>query len=210
MKPRSGVGDLLRRTPGDPAHAVVGVELDQPPARGVRRRTDHHGRDAAARAVKLDHLAQRQLEQAVAVRDHEGLALEQRLGLLDAAAGVEDPRLPRVSHAHAEARPVADLLLDQLTEVVQVDHHLLDAAGAQELEDVAEERRARHGHQRLGQPVGQGREPRAASGRQDHGAPDHAPAAPSSGTQRDACRRAAASSGSTSNARRATAYTAGR
>ena len=84
--------------------------------------------------MEVDELRERQLEEAVAVRDDERLAAEQRLGLLDAAAGVEDRRFARVADREPPPRAVTDVLLDEMPEVVQVDHHLLDAAGAQERE----------------------------------------------------------------------------
>ena len=122
------------------ADAVVGVELDEAVARGLRVGPHDHRRDGAALAMERDDVLQAELEEAVAVHHHERLAGEQRLGALDAAAGVEDRILPRVLHLEPEAAAVADAFLDPLPEVMEVDDDLADAAGAQELEDVLDER----------------------------------------------------------------------
>jgi hypothetical protein len=69
---------------------------------------------------------------------------------------------------------VAHVLLDEMSEVVEVDHHLLDAAGAEEREDVLEERTTADRDERLRRGVGQGSEPRPAPGPEHHRTPDHA------------------------------------
>ena len=56
------------------------------------------------------------------------------------ATGVENRILPGVLHLEPEAAAVADAFLDPLPEVMEVDDDLADAAGAQELEDVLDER----------------------------------------------------------------------
>ena len=52
------------------------------------------------------------------------VGIEQRQRVLEAAAGAEDRRLVDVLDAGAEPAAVADLALDQVAEVVRVDHDL--------------------------------------------------------------------------------------
>src|SRR4029453_16626532 len=155
-------------------------------------------------------VAQRQLDQAVAVGDDERLARQQRLGPLDATPRGGALRRPPGGHPGPAAPPVADPVLDQLAQVMEIDHDLLDAAGTEELEDVRQHRATRDRHERLRETGGGRRQARPAAPRQDHGATDHEAPAASSGTHRVTWRRTAASSGNPSKACRATAYTAGK
>src|SRR2546426_870840 len=72
----------------------------------------------------------------------------------------------------------ARVRLDAPPQVMEVEHARVDAARAQELEDVLEEGPARTPNQRLRRGVGERREARPAARREHHGAADHA----SSGT----------------------------
>src|SRR5262249_53740392 len=151
-----------------------------------------------------DQILQAQLEQAVAVRHHEGLAGEQRLGVLDAAAGVEDRILPRVPDAGAEACAVAEVLLDEMAQVMGGEGDFQDAAGVEEVEDVLEEGAAVHRHERLRHGVRERGEAGPASRRQHHGSADHDVSAASSGTYGTTSCRAGASAGKLAKSRRAT------
>src|SRR5262249_58991755 len=110
----------------------------------------------------------------------EGPAGERPLGLLDPPAGVADLRLPGVPNPKPEPAAVADRLLDAVPEVMQVDHHLVDAARAQEVQDVRQHGTARDRHQWLWQLLSEVSEARAASRRQHHRAMNHVASAPSS------------------------------
>ncbi len=63
---------------------------------------------------------------------------------------------------------VVEVTADHLREVVHVDDDFPDACGHQLLEDQAEHGPATHLHQGLGHLFGQGIEPGAQSGRENH------------------------------------------
>src|SRR5439155_667678 len=171
----------------------------------VRVRADHHGRDGSPLAVALGDLGETELEQAVPVQHQERLAGKERLGPLDAASRIEDWILPRIPDTEPEAGAVAQVLLDAPPQVVEVEHDLADAAGAQGLEDVLEEGPARNRDERLRRGVGERPKARPAARREHHGAADHA----SSGTWAASRDRTDASSGRAASMRRPTAYTPG-
>src|SRR5207249_4827317 len=193
------------REPDDAPHPVLGIELDEAVARGFRVGPHDHRRHGAAGPVEGDDVLQVELEEAVAVHHHERLAREQWLGPLDAAARVEDRILPGVLDPEAEAAAVTDALLDRVAQVMEVDHHLADAAGVQELQDVLEQRPSRDRKERLRRRVGERREARTPPRGEHHGATDHAGrSSPSSGTQATSRAAAVASAGSARSIRRAT------
>jgi hypothetical protein len=105
---------------------------------------------------------------------------------------------------------VADRFLDARAEVMEIDHHLFDAAGAQHGEHVREQRPAADLHERLRQRVGERCETPAVPGCQHHRPPDAHAASASSGTQRATSSPPRRQSGKADSARRATPYTAGR
>src|SRR5207247_8976936 len=111
----------------------------------IAARPPHPGCAAPPSAVAPHAVREAELGQAVPVQHRERLAGEERLGPLDAAPRIEDRVLPRVADPEPEARAVAQVLLDAPPQVMEVQHDVPDAGGAQGVEDVLEEGPARPG-----------------------------------------------------------------
>jgi hypothetical protein len=95
---------------------------------------DRHRRERAALPVRRHHVRHVQLEQRIPVHDEKRLPAEERLGLLEPAARSENHRLAGIGEPHAEPRAVAQSLLDQMPQVVQVDDDVRDAVPAEQQE----------------------------------------------------------------------------
>ena len=107
--------------------------------------------------------------QIVGVDDQERRVAEQRPGVDQPPAGLQQPvALVGDDDLQPLFRPVQ--IGDQLIgEVVDVDHHPSHPGGAQPVEDVVDQRPARHLDQRLGPGVGQRPHSRAEPRRHHHG-----------------------------------------
>ena len=130
----------------------------------------HHGGERAARAVRGDDGGEVEVDDHLAVDDHERPVAEERRRVLEAAARAEDARLARIRDVHARVGTVAQLGRDELALVVEVDHDLANAGRPHERHRVADERPVAHRQQHLGPLVRDGPEARAVARRQDHGA----------------------------------------
>jgi hypothetical protein len=162
-------GEHVGPGPEQPAHrpAVVG-RVDGAPALRVGVRTDDQGRGRARFSVRAQHRAQIEVEDDLAVQDHERLGAEERQRAPDAAAGAEDGRLARVGDRDPELGAGAELVGDELAVVVQVDDQLADAVAGAQRDRVADERDVGDRHERLGPLVAERAQTRAEAGGEDH------------------------------------------
>ena len=101
--------------------------------------------------------------------EHDGGAVQLRLGVLDRSARAQRRLLHEVADPAAERAAVAEDRLDALRPVGHGEDDLGDAGGGQEVELVAEEGTVHHGHHRLGRGQGEGPQPRALAPGQDDG-----------------------------------------
>ena len=164
----------------------VALEDEPAEARGRSHRSD--GRDPAVAPVEAKELAEVDIGDAVAVRGHERLPVEQRSQTADAPAGarletgvddMHDPVLdgaalglhvagPEVDpEASVKRRVVEEVLLDQVALVARGDHELVQPMRGVVAHDVPEERAPADFHERLRPRVGLFREPGPVPARED-------------------------------------------
>jgi hypothetical protein len=161
------------RTRGWPPGAAVSVDVDRAPGDRVGDPADHHGaEDAGVGGVGGEQRGQVDVEDQLAVHRHERLVaavgIEQREGVLEAAAGAEQDVLGAVDDAGAERRAVAQLALDDVAAVVDVDDDVADAVGDELGEAEAQDRQVAHRQHRLGALVGQRAQAGTLAGAQQH------------------------------------------
>src|SRR5271157_4056944 len=101
-------------------------------------------------------------------REPAGIFEKKPRSLLQAAARVEQDLLARDLYAHAEVIVSFQIIDDHVGEVMHVDDHLADPAGAQAGECDLQQGAAGDFHERLGAIVGEGPQARTEAGGQDH------------------------------------------
>ena len=103
-----------------------------------------------------------------AFNDDEVVPREQRLGVLDASARVEERILRRVRDAETERGSVAERVPDHLAVPVEVDHDVGDPEAPQQREIVGDERPAADLDHRFRTIVGERAEASPEPGREHH------------------------------------------
>src|SRR2546421_2313703 len=109
--------------------------------------------------MRLDESCQVDIRQIVAPHDDECLVLEELLTPLDASRVSPELLLPRPVDLDAEPAAIAEVALNLIAEIVDIDHDLVETVFAQQLDDVLHHRAIYDRHQRLRQIPGQGIEP---------------------------------------------------
>ena len=165
---RAGAEDVV-----DPAVP----DVDRAPVERVGDAADDHhaeeiGRRRGGPAVRGDQRGDVEIEDQLAVARHERLVaavrIEQREGVLEAAAGAEDRVLVDVVEARAVLPAVAELAPDHVAQVVRVDDQLGEAVRDEVRDPVREDREAAHRQHRLGALGAQRAEARRQAGAQEH------------------------------------------
>src|SRR6185295_15615517 len=90
-----------------------------------------------------------EVDQGVAVQHDEWLAAEEGLRLFQPAACSKNHRLVRIANVKTESRPVTQLPLDQMPEVMEIDDHFLDAMLLQQQKIPHDKRASGHRQERL-------------------------------------------------------------
>ena len=112
--------------------------------------------------------------QRVAVDDEKRVGADDRQREPRAAGAAEHARLlPRVAHARAEVRAVADAAASVFGTMMQVQHEIVDALRDEPRDDAADQRLAGDRNRRLGANVGERTQPGAEAGRQDERVANH-------------------------------------
>ena len=139
-----------------------------PYARGVVHRRQHDRRARLALAVQPQHGRQVHLGQHVAV-EHDDRLGERVAGIAHGAAGAERRRLDDVADLDADARAVAEHVLDPPRLVVQAEDDFVDLRHLlQQVDLVVQKRPIEDRHDRLGRVERERPQPRAfAPGEQD-------------------------------------------
>ena len=132
----------------------------------VLDRRQRERRRGAGPLVLRDLGGQVHVGQHVAVEHQEAL-VEQRLGVLERAAGAERPRLLDVAQPDAEGRAVAEHVAHAAGQVAARHDDVVDAVAAQPVEHEADERAVDERDHRLGHRAGQRPQARALAARQD-------------------------------------------
>ena len=174
-------GFLHRRLLLEGAHATIVVGDDDPVAAHLLAR--HTLGDQAGHrpllAVTTHGFGEIKVDQRVAAEHHEGV-VEEGLEILDAleASGrtqgiadqftVFDASLEAVGDLHPEALAVAEIVLDLLGQMGDVDHDFVESVLAQQLQQKLHHRFLQDRNHRLGCGVRDRTHPRSLAGRQDH------------------------------------------
>lgn len=125
-----------------------------------------HGRDRVRRTVGTDRRGDIKVDDRVRVDDHEGL-VEEGGDVAYAAASTHDGLFPSEVQLHPLG-PASKLRLDGARQVMQVDHHLLEAKLSQQPQRIADQRHRRDREQGLRDHVGERLHPRTEPGGQHH------------------------------------------
>ncbi len=158
---------------GDAQAAVVLADIDRAPGDRVGHAPHHHHAEhVAGGGVRADQRAEIDIEDQLAVERQERLVrargIEQRERVLEPAAGAEDRLLVAVLDARPEARPIAELALDDIAAVVDVDDEIADPVTDEVGDAVAEDRQIADRQHRLGSLVRQGAQAGAVAGTEEH------------------------------------------
>ena len=161
----TGLAGLLVDPPVQ-AHVAVHQEV----ARGLAAGHEQRGLGAGGFVVGPE-AGEVGVGQDVGVVHQEGLvAVQPAAGVADAAAGVHQAvALVADVDAEAEIAVGAQEVDDLVSEVVDVDGDVVESGGGQLADDALQEGDAGHGHEGLGQAVGEGAQAGAHAGGEDEG-----------------------------------------
>ena len=162
---------LARIAEGDPAELIhgeiPGALIAHGAHRGMQQQKPVHPRIVPDLGEAIERLAAPAAPDDLGIDDIEGLGPQQRQGLGDAAAAVED--LGLMGNRDRGMLAAREMALDLRGEVMGVHHRPLDADLRQPVQGMIEQRLARHLHQRLGPLQAERAEPRGKPGGQHHG-----------------------------------------
>ena len=115
----------------------------------------------------MPEVGQVEVGEVVAVVDEEGF-VEEVGDPFHRTGGAQQLFFQRVSDFYAPVRAVAEVVLDDIGEVIEVDDHFVEAVLGQQPHDVFEHWLAGEGDHRFGRGVGEWPQPGAAAGCEDH------------------------------------------
>ncbi len=148
-------------------HAAVVGDLDQAVAARVVDPREQDRRQSLALSVEGAHRREVDVGEDVAVEGEQAAAVELALHVLDGAGGAQRLLFDYVAHGEAVAAAVADRVLESMGQIAGRKHGPLYAVAREVLEDVADERPADQGHDRLGHARGDRPQPGALTADQD-------------------------------------------
>ena len=149
------------------AELLRGIDLQAAVIVDVGGTEERDGGERRAIAMGRNHRAEIEIEDGVAVGDHEGIAAKKIAQAVERTAGAEQDRLGRVGDVQAESRAVAESALNNTREMMKVDCDVDDTGAAQHRDRIMDQRMAAELEHRLWRHLGQRTKPLTHSGRKD-------------------------------------------
>ena len=119
--------------------------------------------------MSRNQFGQIQIRNRVPVHHEKRAVFKELFDLFDAAARSQQHRFLRIRKLHAPLRTIAQYVPDLLAQVVQIDHHVLNAMTAQQQEIPHKKGIGAQGQERFRHGLRQRTEPDAETRCQDHG-----------------------------------------